>query len=91
MLFDVAQDPHEQNDLAGENPVIVDTAMSKLEDWEHDMRLTSTQNVDPMMTVLREGGPFHTRTELPVYIQRLKATGRARHAKTLASRHPDEV
>jgi choline-sulfatase len=55
------------------------------------MKLTSTQDVDPMMTVLREGGPFHTRGELPEYIQRLKETGRAHHAETLAARHPDEV
>jgi len=91
MLFDIAQDPHEQHDLAEEKPAVVDSAMSKLSDWEHEMKLTSTQDVDPMMTVLREGGPFHTRGELPEYIQRLNATGRAHHAETLAARHPDEV
>jgi arylsulfatase A-like enzyme len=91
MLFDVVKDPHEQNDLAKDRPTVVDSAMSKLADWEHEMKRTSTQDVDPMMTVLREGGPYHTRGELSSYIQRLKATGRAHHAQTLAARHPDEV
>ena len=60
-------------------------------DWQHQMMLTSTQNVDPMMTVLREGGPFHSRGRLPAYMERLRATGRVHHAETLAKRHPDEV
>ena len=91
MLFNVAQDPHEENDLAEEKPDVVDSAMGKLADWEHEMKLTSTQDVDPMMTVLREGGPFHTRGKLPEYIKRLNTTGRSQHVETLAARHPDEI
>jgi choline-sulfatase len=41
------------------------------------------------MMVLREGGAFHTRGQLPAYLEQLRATGRARHAETLAARHPD--
>jgi hypothetical protein len=44
-----------------------------------------------MMTVLREGGPHHTRGQLPAYLARLRATGRAHHAESLAARHPYEV
>jgi hypothetical protein len=44
-----------------------------------------------MMTVLREGGPYHTRGFLPSYLERLRATGRAHHAEHLAALHPDEV
>jgi hypothetical protein len=44
-----------------------------------------------MMTVMREGGPFHTRGELPAYLKRLEATGRKHHALNLAAKHPDEV
>ena len=91
MLFDLVQDPHEQHDLAKEQPMFVDSAMSKLAEWEHEMKLTSTRDVDPMMTVLREGGPFHTRGELPKYIKRLNATGRGHPAQTLVAKHPDEV
>jgi choline-sulfatase len=53
--------------------------------------LTSHTNVDPMMTVLREGGSFHTRGELPAYLKRLRATGRAHHAERLARLHPNEA
>lgn len=91
MLFDLADDPHEQHDLASERPDIANRAMALLADWEHAMMLRSGGNVDPLMTVLREGGPFHTRGELPAYLERLRATGRAAHAERLAARHPDEV
>lgn len=91
MLFNLAHDPHEQHNLAGDHPEVVARAMSLLAGWQHDMMRTSPQNVDPMMTVLREGGPFHSRGRLPAYLDRLKATGRARHAETLAARHPDEM
>ena len=91
MLFDLADDPHEQNDIAQEKPAVVNVAMNHLADWEHEMKLTSRQDVDPMITVLREGGPFHTRGELPEYLKRLEATGRGHHAQTLAARHPSEI
>ncbi len=91
MLFDLSADPHEQHDLASEQPDVVNRAMALLADWEHEMMLRSGTNIDPLMTVLREGGPFHTRGELPAYLERLRATGRAAHAERLARRHPDEV
>lgn len=90
MLFDLASDPHEQHNLARERPEIVDHAMGLLADWQHLVMVTSQHQVDPMMTVLREGGPFHTRGLLPFYVERLRATGRSHHADTLVSRHPDE-
>lgn len=65
--------------------------MGLLAGWHHEMAVTSRYNVDPMMTVLREGGPYHTRGRLPRYLERLRATGRAHHAEWLAARHPDEV
>jgi len=67
---------------------VTDHAMALLADWHQEMVSTSQYNVDPMMTVLREGGPFHTRGRLPAYLERLRATGRARHAEQLAMRHP---
>jgi choline-sulfatase len=91
MLFDLTHDPHEQHDLAAERPDLVDHAMSLLAAWHREMVVTSPHNVDPMMTVLREGGPFHTRGKLPAYLERLRATGRAHHADLLAARHPDEM
>jgi len=88
MLFNLADDPHEQRDLAAERPELVDRGMSFLTDWYQKMAATSQYNVDPMMTVLREGGPYHTRGMLPAYLERLRDTGRAHHAERLAGRHP---
>jgi len=88
MLFDLVHDPHEQHNLAGERPGVVDRAMGMLAEWHHEMAVTSRTNVDPMMTVLREGGSFHTRWHLPAYLKHLRATGRAHHAERLAALHP---
>jgi choline-sulfatase len=91
MLFNLAQDPHEQQDLSQSQPELVDRALHILSDWEREQMLTSRTNVDPMMTVLREGGSFHTRGSLLAYLKRLNATGRASHAERLARLHPDEA
>ncbi|MDF1513908.1 MAG: sulfatase [Anaerolineae bacterium] len=91
MLFNLTYDPHEQHDLSAVRPELVDKAMGMLAEWQHEMMLRSRSNVDPLMTVLREGGPSHTRYELPKYMKRLNETGRAHHAARLARLHPDEL
>jgi choline-sulfatase len=91
MLFDLQEDPHEQHDLTLERPEVVQRAMTLLADWQHEMVLSAPTAVDPMVTVLREGGPFHTRGMLPTYLQRLRETGRGHHADRLAARHPGEL
>ena len=91
MLFNLAQDPHEQHDLAEARPALVNRALGLLNDWHREMMLTARHGVDPMMTVLQEGGPFHTRGALPGYLARLRETGRAHHAERLAALHPDEM
>lgn len=88
MLFDLTADPHEQHDLASDRPDIVDHANRLLEDWRSAAMARSEVDVDPLATVLREDGPYHCRGELPAYLERLRATGRASHAETLSSRHP---
>ena len=91
MLFNLSQDPHEQYDLARSQPILVEKAMALLSDWYHQQMISSTQDIDPLMTVIREGGPFYTRDRLPEYIEHLKATGRAHHAARLAQLHPNEL
>jgi arylsulfatase A-like enzyme len=91
MLFDLAEDPHEQHNLTAERPDVVNRAMGMLADWHHAMATTAEHGIDPMQTVLEEGGPFHTRGELSAYLERLRATGRAHHADTLSRLHPDEL
>ena len=90
MLFNLTQDPHEQHDLAAERPDLAHHALALLAEWQRGMMQTSTTDVDPLMTVMREGGPLHTRGCLRAYLQRLRDTGRAHHAERLARLHPDE-
>jgi len=47
--------------------------------------------VDPLWTVMREGGPLHARGHLKEYLERLEATGRAEGARILRERHPNEI
>jgi arylsulfatase A-like enzyme len=87
MLFDVARDPHLTEDLAAERPEVVGVGMEKLDRWHAEMMDTPESDVDPMWTVIREGGPYHTRGRLASYCEHLRETDRARHAETLLARH----
>jgi choline-sulfatase len=89
MLFDLERDFHEQNDLKGTSPEVVDQAMHMLTDWQQEMMTRSQSGVDPMMTVLKQGGPFHVRGKLAEYLERLTVTGRSHHARLLSARHPE--
>jgi hypothetical protein len=61
MLFDLATDPHAQRDLAAERPELASRALGLLAAWYGEMMATSPHDVDPLMTVLRDGGPHHAR------------------------------
>lgn len=91
MLFNLADDPHEQRDIAAAHPELTGQAAAMLEQWHIEMLRTSTHGQDPMITVLAEGGPYHTRGELPAYLKRLRETGRAEWADRLAAAHPGEA
>ncbi|MBC7238867.1 MAG: hypothetical protein H5T71_02055 [Chloroflexi bacterium] len=87
MLFDVVTDPHELHDLAAERPDIVHEGLARLEAWHADMMAYSPRDTDPLWTVMREGGPYHTRGFLERYVERLRASGRAHHAERLLEKH----
>ena len=91
MLFDVKRDPHEQHDLAREKPDVVRRATTMLESWHDEMMRTATHPIDPMQTVLAEGGPLHARGRLPAYVKRLRETGRGEFADRLIANHPGEL
>ncbi len=91
MLFDLAVDPHEQRNLAPDHPDLVGRALTFLDDWYGSMMSTATHPFDPMWTVIHEGGPLHTRGQLPNYLERLRATDRAGWAARLATEHPREA
>jgi choline-sulfatase len=87
MLFDVKEDPHEQHDLASARPQQTSEMLALLESWWSEMLRTAILPVDRMSTVLREGGPLHTRGELPAYLKRLRETGRGACADELERKH----
>lgn len=83
MLFNIAEDPHEQNNLAQEQRELCDYAAARLLDWQDEMLQDGTVT-DPLWTVLREGGPFHSHISLlPAYLERLEKTGRSEGATRL--------
>ncbi len=84
MLFNVAEDPHELNDLADREPALADRGQARLEDWTAEMMTGGDSDTDPLWTVMREGGPFHAGDrQRDKYIQRLRETGRVAHAEFL--------
>ncbi len=83
MLFNVAEDPHELNDLTDTHPELADHGQALIEQWHSEMMTCSAYDTDPMWTVLREGGPYHCREVAPRYLQRLRDTGRGHHADFL--------
>jgi choline-sulfatase len=87
MLFDIEADPHETRDIAAERPDVCGRAARMLEDWHREMMLDAPGSVDPLWTVMREGGPFHSRDHLEEYCRRLEATDRGAAAAELRRRH----
>lgn len=57
MLFHLRDDPYEQHNLAKERPDICREAVYLLNDWHDDMMATMPYDVDPLWTVIKEGGP----------------------------------
>ena len=93
MLFDLLVDPHETQNLADARPELCSVAVRMLSAWHDGMMQTMPPGctVDPMWTVLAEGGPYHTRGYLTAYAKRLRATGRGWAAEELLRRHPGEA
>ncbi len=90
MLFNIEEDPHEQQNLAETHPELCMEAASRLLNWHDDMMASSISTVDPMRSVLAEGGPLHARGHLPAYCEYLEKTGRGWAIPELKQRHPGE-
>jgi len=85
LLFDLEADPHEQHDVAADHPDVVEHALARLADWGSDALAHSATGVDPLWTVVVGGGPWHSRVDVPWYLDRLRATGRGRWADHFAA------
>jgi len=99
MLFNLKDDPHEQHDLAKQNPQLCMEGAWRLARWHETqmkkMALYFDDISDPMWTVYRHGGPLHCTTGFPgnatplvhKYAKRLEETGRADGAAKLRERY----
>ncbi len=72
MLFNLKDDPHEEHNVADQHPDLCAYGARLILNWQEEQMLKSPYAVDPMWTVMRENGPYHTWNELPGYIERLK-------------------
>ncbi|HTL52160.1 MAG TPA: sulfatase [Planctomycetota bacterium] len=91
MLFNIETDPHEQHDLAAQHPDVCREAVYRLNTWHDQMMSSMPHDVDPLWTVMKEGGPLHARGMLKQYIERLRESGRAYAIDELKRRHPREM
>lgn len=86
MLFNIKNDPYEQHDLSGTNKELCHKGAYYLLEWHDEMMKTVENGIDPMRTVLLEGGPFHARNSVDRYCKYLRKTGREAHAERLEAR-----
>jgi len=88
MLFDLVADPHEQVNLADDNPDLVETGKRLIRRWKASMLDGQRLPVDPMETTLKEGGSFHGREGFKEnYAKRLRTTGRTAIADRLEAKY----
>jgi hypothetical protein len=95
MLFDLLSDPHQQHDLATKRPDLCAQAAHIYLQWHESMMASMPDGatLDPMMTVLAEGGPFHAHKGMLTsskYLEHLEKTDRAWAIPELKKRHPAE-
>ncbi|MGI2295995.1 sulfatase family protein [Paenibacillus sp. GXUN7292] len=90
MLFNLADDPKEQHNIAAKHKEICMQAVYYLNEWHDEMMSRSGDDRDPLWTVMKEGGPFHAKGYLPGYIKRLEETGRGHFVEQLMNKHPQE-
>ncbi|MBL8025868.1 MAG: sulfatase [Fibrobacteres bacterium] len=90
MVFNVDSDPHQTNNLADVYPEICRHAAHILLDWHDDMMMKSSSDTDPLWTVMREGGPYHSRGKLNKYCSYLRETERASYIPDIRKKHPNE-
>lgn len=91
MLFNVKEDPHQLHDLSAEHPELCDQGARIILNWTDDIMKKSDFDVDPLWTVMREGGPEHSRGMLESYIRRLEETGRGEYVPALRAKYPGEA
>jgi len=87
MLFDLRNDPYEQQNLAAARAEVTGRGLTLLSEWQSRLFAHAARGRDPLANVVMEGGPYHIRGQLPAYLERLRATGRSDQAALLAARY----
>ena len=87
MLFNLKEDPYEQNDIAKENPDLCLKAFGILNNWKDEIMDKRNIDRDPLWTVMKEGGPFHAKGRLDYYCERLENTDRGWAVPELKEKH----
>ena len=87
MLFNLKEDPHEEYDVKEQHPDVCAQGAKIILEWHDEQMLKSASQIDPMMTVLHENGPYHTHVDLDQYIERLENTGRKDGADALRKKY----
>ncbi len=90
MLFNIKEDPYEQLDVAMWNSNVCREAVYYLNQWHDTMMKSMPCDVDPLWTVIKEGGPFHAKGRLREYCGHLERTGRGNAVTELKRRHQRE-
>lgn len=88
MLFNVKDDPHMLKNLVSERPDLCDKGARFILEWTEDMMKSSNYDVDPMWTIMREGGPLHARGALENFMKRLEGTEREYGITLLREMYP---
>ena len=89
MLFNVKEDPHQLHNLAADHPELCAKGAKIILDWVDEMMKRSNYPIDPMWTVMKEGGPEHCRGQLEAYIKRLSGTKREYGIPLLRKMYPN--
>lgn len=87
MLFDLKSDPHMQHEVSSEHLDICARGAKIILDWQDEQMMKSQSQIDPLWTVMAEGGPYHTWGALEPYLRRLEATGREEGARKLREKY----
>lgn len=92
MLFNIKEDPFQLNNLAEKEKEICWKASYLYQEWyiENMKKMVYSNTIDPLWTVIQEGGPYHTRGQLKKYCERLEKTGRGYAVPEMKKRHPNE-
>ncbi len=90
MLFNIKEDPYEQEDVADKYPDKLNEGARRLYNWYDDQMLSmpwGAMGDDPLWNILAEGGPMHAQIDTEKRCERLQETGRAMHVEETMKRH----